>query len=104
RYMPITPESFTENWVVRLLSNLTGAAGMKSTEIPTDHLHHSLPWGSHISDPVKSIWVSKEVCEHLQQRAPLQDERGQHHLCQVHPYPHLGQQVTNDAAMLLHGA
>ena len=33
--------------------------------------------------------VDEEVCVHLQEGAPLQDEGGQHDLRQVHPDPHL---------------
>ena len=47
--------------------------------------------------------MGEEVSIHLQQRAPFQDKSGKHDLGEVHADADLGQQVTDDAPMLLHG-
>ena len=52
----------------------------------------------------EGIRVSKKICKHFQQWAPLKDECREHHFGQVHANAHLGEEMADDAAMLLHRA
>ena len=47
--------------------------------------------------------MREEVGEHLEERAPLEDEGRQDDLGEIHPDAHLRQQVGDDAAMHVEG-
>lgn len=122
RYFPRTVEGLSQHRVVGLLGHGSFPALVESGQVVLHEADDPVLSRGPGCDGQKHVGVGHEVGVHLQQRALFQNERGQHHLrrkpniklCtdsleaesvpypgQVHPQFELGQQVENDAPLVV---
>lgn len=92
--LPGAVEGLAYDGVVGLLGDGTLAALVEGGEVVFDKANHAILRTVAVSDGHKQFRVGHEVCIHLQQRALLQDERGQHHLHRPAPSAHNPTQGT----------
>lgn len=100
--VPMASENFANDGIVRLFGNGTLSASVVRRQIPSHDLHHPITWILEIGDANKQIRVGKVVGVHLQEGAPLEDERRQHNLRQIHADLHLRQEMRHNRAVRLH--